>query len=663
MRFLKLFISAFALIMGLIVSSPGYAQPWSGIVASSRAENWSNAGVVGGIPSGSWTQCATTACKALATPASVTAANINTAIAGAPANTYVLLPAGTFAMSTGLIWNHVSNVALRGAGSNSTFLTFAGDNGCQGLYSVICFQSSDTNYWGAPSNLANWTANYAVGTTSLTLSSVTNLQVGFPITLDETDDLSTADTGAVFICYTPVGVCSTNGDSGGSPRTGRSQQQIVEVTSISGTGPYTVGISPPIIMPNWVSAKAPQAWWPTGPVFFDGVENLSINVGTSAAPEGVGMFNCVNCWESGVTSIGAWGRSHTMIFQSSHCTVQNSYFYLTGADASVHYGVETIPSSDSLTQNNIFQGVQAPYPSTGSCTGCVYAYNFDVDLLFSPNAWQNQSGFPHAVGDDHILYEGNIGVGIYSDNFHGTHQFQTIFRNYYNGYEKNNGTFTTSSTVPLLIDAYSRFYNIIGNVLGNTAAQNVYEDTVTDPHTNSVPIYYVGYGDAIPNDSNTVTTLMRWGNYDVITNTARFLATEVPSGLTGVQAPFTNPVPSSNTLPPSFYLTSQPSWWTSGKVWPSVGPDVTGGNVKYCVGGTYTGTYVLSAAQCPGGTATTLAAGHIVSNPAMDCYLNSMSGPPDGLGNALAFNSNTCYGSSGSVQPPAPPTDLTAAIS
>jgi hypothetical protein len=664
MKFIKLFVSALALIAGLMVSTPGHAQPWTGIIAASRAENWSNAGVVGGIPSGSWAKCATTACTALATPANVTAANINTAIAGAPANTYVLLPAGTFTMNAGLVWNHTSNVVLRGAGSNSTLLTFSSYNSCQGLEAVICFESSDTNYYGSPSNVANWTANYNAAATSITLDSVTNLQVGFPITLDQTDDLSTADTGAIFVCYTPVGVCSTNGDNGGAPRTGRSQQQIVEVTSISGTGPYTVGISPPIVMPNWVAAKTPQAWWPNGPVFYDGVENLSINAGTSGSTEGVGMFNCVNCWETGVASIGAWGRSHTSIFQSSHCTVQNNYFYLTGASATVHYGVETIPASDTLVQNNIFQAVQAPYPSTGTCTGCVYSYNFDVDLLFgtAPNTWQNQSGFPHAVGDEHILYEGNIGAGIYSDNFHGTHQFQTIFRNYWNGYEKDNGYFTTGDTSPLIIDAYSRFYNIIGNVLGNAAVQNSYEDTVTDPHSGTVPIYSVGYGDEIPNDSNTATTLMRWGNYDVVTNTARFVSTEVPSGLTGTQAPFANPVPANNTLPPSFYLTAQPSWWTSGKQWPSIGPDVTGGDVQYCVGGTYTGTYVLSSAQCPGGTATTLASGHIISNPAMDCYLNTMAGPPDGLGAALSFNANACY-PVGSIQPPpAAPTNLTVVL-
>jgi hypothetical protein len=661
MKCIKLLIIALVSVTVLVMSTPGYAQQWAGIIAPSRAANWSNVGVVGGIPSGSWAQCTTAACNALATPANVTAANINTAIAGAPANTYVLLPAGTFTMTTGLVWNHKSNVALRGAGSNQTLLTFSGNNSCTGAVSVICMMSSDVNYWQGPSNVANWTAGYAAGSTSITLSSVTNLQVGSPITLDQTDDSSGSDTGAIFVCYTPAGVCGILGDSGGAPRVGRSQQQMVNVTSISGSGPYTVGISPPLVMPNWVSGKTPQAWWASGPIFYDGIENLSINVGTSGATSGVVFFNCTSCWESGVRSIGAWGRDHTQVFQSNHITVQNNYFYLTSSSASVNYGVEVIPSSDTLVQNNIFQAVQAPYPANGACTGCVYSYNFDVDELFGcpPCTYQNQSGFQHAVGDEHILYEGNIGTGVYSDNFHGTHQFQTIFRNYWNGWQKNNGTTTTGATTPLIIDSYSRFYNVIGNVLGNSAQQNTYEDTVSNQHNGSVPIYSVGYGDEIPNDVNTLTTLMRWGNYDVITNTARFVSGEVPSGLTGAQAPFANPVPASQALPPSFYLSAKPPWWTPGKPWPSIGPDVTGGNVMYCVGGANDGTYVLSSGQCPGGAATTLASGHIVSNPAMDCFLNTMAGRPDGTGSALPFDSKACYAS---AQLPASPTNLKATV-
>jgi hypothetical protein len=72
--------------------------------------------------------------------------------------------------------------------------------------------------------------------------------------------VATTDSGDIFVCYSPQYVCSTNGDSGGAPRPGRSQQQIVTVTSISGSGPYTVGVTPGIDMPNWAATKTPQAW-------------------------------------------------------------------------------------------------------------------------------------------------------------------------------------------------------------------------------------------------------------------------------------------------------------------------------------------------------------------------------------------------------------------
>jgi hypothetical protein len=255
------------------------------------------------------------------------------------------------------------------------------------------------------------------------------------------------------------------------------------------------------------------------------------------------------------------------------------------------------------------------------------------------------------VGDENILYEGNIGSGIYSDNFHGSHHLMTVFRNYWNGYQKNEGNFTNSATTPIILGAYSRFYNIIGNVLGNCARHSVYESVVGNVH--SLPaIYELGFGNSIPDDVHTVTTLMRWGNFDCVTNSNRFVSAEVPSGLPGLQGPYANPVPSTLTLPASFYLTSKPSWWPSGKAWPAVGPDVSGGNVKYCSGGSQTGTYVTGSAQCPGGTATVLAGGRIQSNPAMDCYLEIMGGSPDGMGGVRNFNASLCYTSAAKINPP-----------
>jgi hypothetical protein len=669
MRYIKLLITALVLVTVLMVSAPGYAQQWTGIIAPSRAANWGNAGVTGGnpatggLPSDSWLACATTACTALATPANVTAANVNTAIAGAPANTYIQLPAGTFTMSTGLVWNQKSNVELRGKGSNQTFLSFTGSNICQGTAGDLCFESSDPNYNLGPTNVANWTAGYAQGAKSITLSSVTNLQVGWPLFLDQLDD--STDSGDVYICLTQ-GTCSYAG-SGGASRTGRAQSQVVTVTSISGSGPYTVGISPGLYMPNWSAGKTPQAWWATGPVFYDGVRDMSLDNTASSPPNGIVFFNCLNCWASGLRNImpnnGA-SETHIRLFGSARITVQNSYFFQTAPTATVQYGVESFLTSDSLVQNNIFQMVSAPLPVNGSCSGCVYAYNFDVNDWFGsiagPNTWLNQGEFLHAVADN-ILFEGNLGAGLYSDNAHGTHHFITVFRTAGSGFQQNDGFLPSGSAIPIQLDAFSRFYNVIGNVWGSPALPHtVYQEIETAPQ--EIEIYSIGWGDEILNDANTPRTLMRWGNYSIVPQSSdtpansgiRFVSSEVPSGITN----YANSVPASNTLPSSFYMTGQPSW-RNGSPWPAIGPDVTGGNVGICLGGTNKGAYVTSSSQCPGSTVSSMG-GHINSIPAMNCYLNTMGGSPVGSGSALPFDAKTCY-ASGTAQVVAP-TNLKAMV-
>jgi hypothetical protein len=110
-------------------------------------------------------------------------------------------------------------------------------------------------------------------------------------------------------------------------------------------------------------------------------------------------------------------------------------------------------------------------------------------------------------------------------------------------------------------------------------------------------------------------SLTRWGNYDTANAAVRFEASEVPSTIT----PYGNPVPTTQALPPSFYLTSKPAWWSSSKAWPPIGPDVAGGNIMGL-----------------GGHANTI--------PAEDCFRGPMSGPADGSGGVLTFNASTCYG-------------------
>jgi hypothetical protein len=146
------------------------------------------------------------------------------------------------------------------------------------------------------------------------------------------------------------------------------------------------------------------------------------------------------------------------------------------------------------------------------------------------------------------------------------------------------------------------------------------------------------------------STLLRWGNYDTVTNGVRWCGnssspgwsttcgsvSEIPTGLSDGYA---NPVPTTTTLPASFVYASKPAWWPSGKAWPLNGPDVSAGNL-------------------PG------LGGHANSTPAQDCYTGVMSGTSDGSGVALTFSASACYAggsSSGSTTTqPAPPTNLVA---
>src|SRR5215471_21097592 len=69
----------------LLFSIGAQAQTSAGILAPSRAIDWSQAGVPGGIPSASWTQCGSTIA------AGASAATITAAVQACPPNHYVLL--------------------------------------------------------------------------------------------------------------------------------------------------------------------------------------------------------------------------------------------------------------------------------------------------------------------------------------------------------------------------------------------------------------------------------------------------------------------------------------------------------------------------------------------------------------------------------------------
>ncbi len=573
------------------------AQQWSGVIAPSRAANWTDPGVPGGIPS------RTTVCTTLSPGA--TSAQINSAIAACPAGHVVYLNAGTYNLS-GAINISRSDVTLRGAGPDKTKLVFASGSGCGNTTSDICVSGS-SNWSGGPDNLTTWTAGYQQGSNVVTLGSVTNLSPGKVLILDQTDDSS--DTGGVYVCGTTS--CTSEGAGGGGGRgDNHAQMQFAEVTAVN-TTTKQVTISPAIYMPNWRASQNPGAWWANKLAANVGIEGVLIDNRTAKAGSLTVFNNAYKSWMRNVASIGGGSRSHVDLQYSARITIRDSYFW-GAAGQNLSYGVETWMSGNNLIENNIFQHVTSPM-LIGATSGTVYGYNFVIDQYSTNAGWLYPSAMEHDPGSNMNLLEGNQMPNAMEDSIHGTHNFGTFFRNQLSG--RDPGGSQTSQTVPLLFQAYSRYANIIGNVLGtsgyHTAYQTNYGSSGTSACNNS--IYNMGWSSTVcssggtPNDTVTINTAMRWGNYDTVSAAARWQASEVPSGL----SQYANPVPANNNLPASFYLTAKPSWWGS-MPWPAAGPEVTGG----------TG---------PGG--------HAYDIPAKVCYGKTSK---DSSGIAI-FNADNCY--------------------
>jgi hypothetical protein len=534
MKRLTTTLSLFAIALA---GGAGTAHAQQTVVSTKRSIQWSVAGIPGGIPN------RTTNCATLNPGA--TAAQINSAIAACPSGQVVSLNAGTYSIgSPGIVFQDKSNVTLRGAGPTQTILNFTGSNNCGGMGGDVCFINGDPNWSGAPGNTANWTAGYAKGSTVLTLSSTSNLKVGSVMILDQTNDSNT-DNGGVWVCGTG-GVCAQEGQSGHG-RSGRYQQQLVNVTAINGS---QVTISPGVYMPNWRSSQSPQAWWSDDlPIMMSGIEGMTLNHGNSGSPKsGIYFFNAKHCWVKNVKSTNS-NRNHVWLYQSNNNVVRDSYFYGTKAAESESYGVEYFQASDNLVENNIFQHIATPMMNVGG-TGGVFAYNYSIDDFYNVSGWAQASSYHHAAGNSFTLWEGNDGFGMNADNIHGTSHFITAFRNRWHGWE----TSKSQQTVPVFVYAFSRFDNIVGNVLGTDAYHTNYQSSPGASGSCNKSIFAIGWGGncgsgSVPNDNVAVTSLMRWGNYDVVNDAARFVASEVPTS-----ALHANPVPPNQTLPASFYL-------------------------------------------------------------------------------------------------------------
>jgi hypothetical protein len=663
---------------------------WNGIVDPSRALDWTtiHPGVTGGaideLPDAAWANCTTSNCNTVFA-GTVTQTSLQNALNTCPANQIIRLPAGSFTIAGGLDFNG-ANCELVGPGANSTFLTFS-DNTCgvSGLTGCVTIgiAPSAQNYSGSLGNgPITVTGTFTKGQDTLTFASVPNLKVGGIFMIDQADD--TTDNGGYFVSQTssasitssPVcgsapcgpsqdgtngGPVSLEGNSG-PQRSQREQMEVLTVKSCGAVSTFgssctgtnvSVVFDPPLQDSNWSSSKTPQAWWVTDPIRNAGIKDLSIDV-TNANSVDIGIGNATNVWVRGVRSIGS-NRAHIQIDYSNHVTVDSNYLFLTVNAISQSYGVECTGATAVLVANNIMQGVASPMMVNGPCTGSAYVHNFFINNFYTgSSAFSIPGCLLHTAGITGVLIESNYGNACTEDLFHGSHNKNQFFRNRLSGpqpacwisgatYATSTFGQCTSSLASHQIHSYSRFSNYIGEILGTTGVNTGYET--------GTPVWDIGTGGfesgiTVPSDPNVAVTIMRWGNADSATGfgSPRFNGSEVPTSLTGSQAAYSNAVPGSSTLPPSFIYTAKPAYWPNSIPWPAIGPDVTSGNLGLCTTGTWARGAVTDSAMCNGGTfSANTAGGHVNALPAQKCYLETMLGNPWGTSAVLPFDRKACY--------------------
>jgi hypothetical protein len=616
-------------VLGFLVSIlPLGAQsaPWTGILDPSRAIDWSQAGIPGGIPS------RTSICANVST--TDTTAQIQAKINACPQDGVVKFPAGTWTIS-GLYSN--KGVVLRGAGPTKTVLNLNNGN----IFLGIAGTSGQGGYPNGPYQAVNWTGGLNQGDTVLTVASTSGMKVGQTLILDQHNN-----TNLVF----PTGNEGTQGAGRNenppgfdSPPTTREQFQMAEITAVNDGTHITV--NPPVDYTHDPSLAPQVFWWnPNGSPYpgnmrYAGVEDMHVNANHN--DRAIIFTYCSNCWVRNV-EVDNIARGAITTFFSFRNEIRDSYISAAGAIAGpTQYGFEIIESPYTKLENNIMFNVTAPVmPMTDD--GLVVGYNY-AQHIYGPDN-QFAAFEPHQAHSYGHLYEGNVAYMVGVDNVWGSASQLTFFRNRISGLAPNK----TNFRVPLMIGAHQRYLNFVGNILGTVGYHTRYQTDDTNQNGSDDFIYDVGFWNRwdfaqTPYDSVTKTSLMRWGNWDSVTYAANGNTNGVRwctgtgagnPACAGSETASTEPffaglASPSQTLPASFYLPAKPVWFGSAP-WPPIGPDVA------------------CAANCNANTAN-----HAAKIPAQLCYEN---GPKDASGYLTAFDATVCYGAS--APPPLSACDL-----
>jgi hypothetical protein len=579
--------------------------------ANDASANWKMAGMqsVGGIPNRT-TVCATLTSNGGADNSTA----INNAISACPPGEVVMLAAGTFNIAESSLIYVNNGVTLRGAGPGQTIINVP--NGavmndyvcaianCVYNPAILVGPQKYTTDW-TPTTL---TADAAQGATSVTVANTAGFAVGQWALIDEASGAAwqTDPMGYGQIWAAPDWLSSSN-----TPATGRVAWQKHNPSQSwddfsSSTNPNTSGTSGcyysfcdrptselhliTAISGNTITFDSPltiayrasgghhaQLYYASNPfVTKAGVENLTIERSDQG---GIVFQFCAYCWASNVETT-LWLNGGFVTNYAARVELNTVYTHKCAwpVPGGGGYSIDIQQASTEIYVVNSISVLCDKVITTRSAgAGSVVAYNYMDDQFIGGNGSWQEIGIngSHAPGSHHVLFEGNYGSNIDSDDTHGNAIYHTFFRNYTRGLRAPFTDYTTgvgstsgqavndqtqSSNGPLRaagVMGYTYWMAFIGNVLGVsnvTTAANGWVDQSS--FTGGPGIWLLGWNDQPPyqSDPNSTSWTYMDGNYDFLNKAITWNAQDT-----------------AHVLPNSLYLTSAPSFFGTN-TWPWVNP-------------------------------------------------------------------------------------------
>lgn len=540
----------------LLLSWPISALAEYAIPSTNRVD-WYPAGmdIVGGIPT---TFTSTNTLSSSGLNVSV----INNAISNAASNTVVQLPAGAYDISGNI--NMKNGVVLRGAKAvgeyGTSWLPSAAASATtlnmNGGSVVFDGGSKDTSWTPAAPNGYTITAGYTKGSTSITVSSG-SFSIGDYICIYQDKDTAWVnDFNAGSVAHW-LGEDYSTGDTHCFAQyrkiSGVSGSVLTLDRAISLVTPNGTGLNPRVRKQSFGIARA-------------GLENLRLK-GNGSNWRIVVIDFTRESWLKGVETYGVDDQQNGPQVWIQFCYGMEFRrcfpHYGSSHSSGRNYGFEFYNwNSRHKVEDNILMELRHSIAFEGGGTDCAILYNYTDDNWESESGLNRQTDFlsedqmpNHGAHPFMNLWEGNFGTSIWADYTQGSSSHNTLFRNYWRGKQTSYNLSNPWSWSVMEIENYNRYYNVLGNILGNPSMTS--GTVINNNSGGSLPNMFkfgtTGAGGGY-NDPQSRSTTILHGNYDFITD--------------GI---LTWDGGSDHTFPISLYYTNgaKPSWF-GDRPWPPV---------------------------------------------------------------------------------------------